>query len=361
MKKIFKKSLLSALILGTSLSAFGFGASAEVSAKKEYLKLYENYTVEEFLERYNCSLSEGAGIDVQKALGSGLSVKGEICDYITVLLGDADGDGSVNSTDYLKLKSHILKFDELKDAYLEAADVNEDGTIDTTDLVMIKSDLLDKYSINLSITPQMGSSGYYPTAYLSNLENETVEKSDSSFLLKIRVDSINSSVSRLGDEIELKNYENPDYHAMQVSFTITEILSENGKDKFTVGQKLNAGQDFVHLISNFDGTHKLAISQFRPQLPLTELGREYVVMMRDLRLTNSNGNYKAERIEALPYSLFGIAPAWTKNLNSIDMFAEKSFNEFYQNFIEELQAKYCTNETIPEERTVRLIPLWSLT
>ncbi|MBE6648659.1 MAG: hypothetical protein E7614_03970 [Ruminococcaceae bacterium] len=361
MKTKFKNTLLSALILSTSLSGFALGVSAETATETQYIKLYENYTVGEFLERYKLNLPEGVSADLEKALGSGFSAKDALGDYITVLSGDADGDGLVSSTDYLKLKKHILKDIELDGAFLEAADVNEDGAVDSTDLLRVKSSFLGEYNMNLSIKSKLDSYSYYSATSLATLEKETMEYPDSAFLLKIRIDGVDSSVSRLGKELDLKKYVDPDYNSMQVSFTITEILSESGKDKFTVGQKLTAGQDFVHLMPNGKGTYQLITSRFNPQLPLTEVGREYIVLMRDLRFRNSNGVFTEERTENLPYSLYGIAPTWTKNLNSIDMFADMSFSEIYQDLVEEIQGKYCVDESIPDERTKFLIPTWCLT
>ena len=57
-------------------------------------------------------------------------------------LGDLNGDGSVNSTDYSILKRHILGITLLTGDALKNADVNQNGTVDSTDYALIRRKIL---------------------------------------------------------------------------------------------------------------------------------------------------------------------------------------------------------------------------
>ena len=58
----------------------------------------------------------------------------------SVVKGDLNGDGKVNSTDLLLMKKHILELETLED--LGAADVNSDGKVNSLDNILLKQYLL---------------------------------------------------------------------------------------------------------------------------------------------------------------------------------------------------------------------------
>ncbi len=60
----------------------------------------------------------------------------------TLALGDLNGDGKVNSTDYSALKRHILNINKLSGSALDNADLNGDGKVDSTDLMILHRYLL---------------------------------------------------------------------------------------------------------------------------------------------------------------------------------------------------------------------------
>lgn len=57
-------------------------------------------------------------------------------------LGDLNSDGKVNSTDYTKLKRHLLKIAPLTGDKLANADLNSDGLVNSTDLTLFKRFIL---------------------------------------------------------------------------------------------------------------------------------------------------------------------------------------------------------------------------
>ena len=63
-----------------------------------------------------------------------LSSEGTVIDeYTIVILGDANGDGAIDTFDAIIIDLYIANFHELTDAYLEAADINQDGLINDLD------------------------------------------------------------------------------------------------------------------------------------------------------------------------------------------------------------------------------------
>lgn len=55
-----------------------------------------------------------------------------------VLLGDADGDGSVNVSDVTTIQRYLAELETLEGIYLHAADANQDGTVDIADATALQ-------------------------------------------------------------------------------------------------------------------------------------------------------------------------------------------------------------------------------
>ncbi|MBQ7647294.1 MAG: leucine-rich repeat protein [Clostridia bacterium] len=97
--------------------------------------------------RYNAEFKDIKGeLIVSGPLFTGLKVKildtvGEN-EYEFVINGDVDGNGKIDSTDYITVKRHILKISDLFGAYEAAADTDGNGRIDSTDYIAIKRHIL---------------------------------------------------------------------------------------------------------------------------------------------------------------------------------------------------------------------------
>lgn len=66
---------------------------------------------------------------------------------VVILKGDVNGDGNVDTTDYLTIKSYFLKEMELTGIYYVAADCDGDGNITTTDYIRMKSHFLNEFDL----------------------------------------------------------------------------------------------------------------------------------------------------------------------------------------------------------------------
>jgi hypothetical protein len=63
-----------------------------------------------------------------------------VTDALTVvILGDVDGNGMIDSTDYMRVKSNFVGKYSLENEFFRAADVTSDGVVDSTDYMRIKA------------------------------------------------------------------------------------------------------------------------------------------------------------------------------------------------------------------------------
>jgi hypothetical protein len=71
-----------------------------------------------------------------------------VIESVTVVVpGDLDGNGIVDTTDYLRLKAAVHGSFMLNDVQTEAADVDETGSLDSQDYQNIKSYFLGNYNL----------------------------------------------------------------------------------------------------------------------------------------------------------------------------------------------------------------------
>ncbi len=90
----------------------------------------------------------GNGLDASLKVGTGCKVTDQNGNTYTVIVkGDVDGNGNVDTTDYLKIKSAFLGALDLHETYFKAADVDGSSKIDTTDYLKIKNHFLDTYNL----------------------------------------------------------------------------------------------------------------------------------------------------------------------------------------------------------------------
>lgn len=76
-----------------------------------------------------------------------LQFEGQEYIYTVVIKGDANGDGEIFATDYVKIKNQIMGKPSLEGAYYLAADIDNDGNIYAIDYVKIKNYIMGKGTI----------------------------------------------------------------------------------------------------------------------------------------------------------------------------------------------------------------------
>ncbi len=121
---------------------YNFGAEKTAT---ELLSHFENKNITVF-NAENTAVSENTRV------GTGYTVKvivnGAVTDAATIVIkGDVDGNGMVDSTDYMNIKSMFLKRVNLTGAYFTAADCDGTGAIDSTDYAQMKAHFLGSFNL----------------------------------------------------------------------------------------------------------------------------------------------------------------------------------------------------------------------
>lgn len=62
------------------------------------------------------------------------------------LQGDVDDNNKVDTNDYIKIRKHLLKMQELTENELKRADINNDGKINSSDYILVRKIIMGLYS-----------------------------------------------------------------------------------------------------------------------------------------------------------------------------------------------------------------------
>lgn len=79
---------------------------------------------------------EGATLG-SETYGTGSKISLNDIEYTLVILGDASGDGLIDSADLLKIVKHLKGISIIDSEIISSADVNRDGVVDSADLLKI--------------------------------------------------------------------------------------------------------------------------------------------------------------------------------------------------------------------------------
>lgn len=130
----------------------GYMAREAKDGSKTYLVVIKQYEIVE----NNIIIAPETGIssipgatNSSSTFGTGAQINFEGKTYNLVVLGDANGDGIINSADLLKVVKHLNEISILKESYLKAVDCNRDGTINSADLLKIVKHLNETHKITI--------------------------------------------------------------------------------------------------------------------------------------------------------------------------------------------------------------------
>ncbi len=99
--------------------------------------------------------------------------------YVAVISGDVDGNGIVDSTDYLRIKQYCLGSLQLSGAFYEASDVDASGVIDSTDYLRIKGHFLGTFDLYANSYLPEDSSSESSSSETTSSEASSSESSSS--------------------------------------------------------------------------------------------------------------------------------------------------------------------------------------
>ena len=83
-------------------------------------------------------------------IGTGYTITVDRKTYTAVVMGDVNGDGKVNSSDYVKIKNYLRKKENMSAAEKVGADVAGEGKVTSSDYVKIKNYLRKKENITIN-------------------------------------------------------------------------------------------------------------------------------------------------------------------------------------------------------------------
>jgi hypothetical protein len=119
--------------------------------------IHDNTTVASMLTQFANDTLEvldcnGKVISGSTVVGTGAKINlyqnNTVVDTVTVIvLGDADGNGLVDTTDYLRVRANVLGKYTMTDAQRKAADIDGSGIVDSEDSQRIKSYFLGTYHL----------------------------------------------------------------------------------------------------------------------------------------------------------------------------------------------------------------------
>lgn len=125
-----------------SSELYGISLNTDASVLLNKLKTYSNNV--KLTNSSNKTISSGilkTG-DLLNVTGSDGSKK-----YSILLYGDVNGDGKITSMDYVKIRNHIAKRNNLSGVYYKAADIDKNGNVTSMDYVKIRNHISGRSKI----------------------------------------------------------------------------------------------------------------------------------------------------------------------------------------------------------------------
>lgn len=122
----------------------------KVEAENKQVTIIAGTTLQEIIDLTQKEITakdkDGNNIEKNSTLGTGSIINDK---YTVIMLGDANGDGKINSGDLFNIQKYLIKNTQI-DAYTKGAmDANKDEKINSGDLFIIQKHLLGKGNITI--------------------------------------------------------------------------------------------------------------------------------------------------------------------------------------------------------------------
>ncbi len=89
---------------------------------------------------------EGLTFDTEN-IGTGTILTYNEQEYVVIVMGDVNGDGKINSTDFMQIRKKYLGLYDMNGNQFIASDVNGDGKINSTDFMQVRKHFLGLFTI----------------------------------------------------------------------------------------------------------------------------------------------------------------------------------------------------------------------
>lgn len=168
------KRRIVSVLLATALTLIPMTVKAEKETELLYATNVLPRTVASSLKDLTVTRNK---LPVDNIIATGDIIEKDGKEYVAIVCGDANGDGNINSTDFIMVRKAYLNTYLLDKASRMAADVNFDKEINSTDFMRIRQHFLNKYSLGKEGGISFGEAtaaaiGTRPTLYYS--KNDTV-------------------------------------------------------------------------------------------------------------------------------------------------------------------------------------------
>lgn len=113
--------------------------------------IFDKYLVSDFKNNIShdegFNLYEGENISTSSYLKTGMIYKNQYKTYKIVVSGDVTGDGMIKMNDVMKLATHLVDGNILKEEYLQAGDLTDDNNIKMNDLMKLATTMVNGGSL----------------------------------------------------------------------------------------------------------------------------------------------------------------------------------------------------------------------
>ncbi len=123
----------------------------KIDAENKQITIIPETTIQEIMNLAGVEITatdiNGKTLEKTSIPGTGSKINGK---YIIVMIGDANGDGTINSGDLFAVQKHLIQNTQVNIYTKTSMDANKDGAINSGDLFTIQKHLLGKGNLTIN-------------------------------------------------------------------------------------------------------------------------------------------------------------------------------------------------------------------